>query len=316
MKAIVTGGCGFIASHVVDRLVKQGHDVTVIDNLSTGYMENIQHHLDNEAIKLLKFDLGDMEKTKEALKGQDAIFHLAANADVRHGLEDTFRDIDRNIIVTYNILEAMRLNDVKQIIFSSTAAAYGEPDVFPTPETYHPRQTSFYGASKLACEGFIEAFTEAYGIQSWMYRFVSIQGERHPHGVTYDFVKKLKADSTQLEILGDGTARKSYSYIGDCIDGFFTGYEKAPGKAELFNIGQTEFIEVRGVADIITNEMGLDNVEYKFTGGERGWIGDSPLVHLDVSKLMAYGWKPQVNIEETVRRTVRWLLANPYVYGE
>ncbi len=314
MKATVTGGCGFIASHVVDRLVKQGHEVTVIDNMSTGYMENIQHHLDNEAVKLLNFDLGDMEKTRDALKGQDAVFHLAANADVRHGLEDTFRDIDRNIIVTYNILEAMRLNDIKQIIFSSTAAAYGEPDVFPTPETYHPRQTSFYGASKLACEGFIEAFTEAYGLKSWMYRFVSIQGERHPHGVTYDFVKKLKADSSKLEILGDGTARKSYSYIGDCIDGFFTGYEKAPGKAELFNIGQTEFIEVKGVADIITDEMGLDNVEYNFTGGERGWVGDSPLVHLDVSKLMAYGWKPQVNIEETVRRTVRWLLENPYVY--
>ena len=316
MKATVTGGCGFIASHVVDRLVKQGHDVTVIDNLSTGYMENIQHNLDNEAIKLLNFDLGDMEKTKEALKGQDAVFHLAANADVRHGLEDTFRDIDRNIIVTYNILEAMRINDIKQIIFSSTAAAYGEPDVFPTPETYHPRQTSFYGASKLACEGFIEAFTEAYSFKSWMYRFVSIQGERHPHGVTYDFVKKLKANPKELEILGDGTARKSYSYIDDCIDGFFTGYEKAPGKAELFNIGQTEFINVKSVADIITDEMGLENVEYKFTGGERGWVGDSPLVHLDVSKLMAYGWKPQVNIEETVRKTVRWLLENPYVYGE
>jgi len=314
MKATVTGGCGFIASHVVDRLVKQGHDVTVIDNMGTGYIENIQHHLDKGVIELLNFDLGDMERTKEALKGADAVFHLAANADVRHGLEDTFRDIDRNILVTYNILESMRLNDVKQILFSSTAATYGEPDVFPTPETFHPKQTSFYGASKIACEGFIEAFTEAYGIQSWMYRFVSIQGERHPHGVTYDFVKKLKADPSQLEILGNGTARKSYCYIGDCIDGFFTGYENAPGKAELFNIGQTEFINVKSVADIITNEMGLENVKYKFTGGERGWIGDSPLVHLDVSKLMAYGWKPQVNIEETVRRTVRWLLANPYVY--
>lgn len=314
MKAIVTGGCGFIASHVVDRLVKQGHEVTVIDNMSTGYIENVQHHLDSEAIKLLKFDLGDMEKTKEALKNQDAIFHLAANADVRHGLEDTFRDIDRNLIVTYNVLEAMRLNDVKQIIFSSTAAGYGEPDVFPTPETYHPKQKSFYGASKLACEGFIEAFTEAYGFKSWMYRFVAIQGERHPHGVTYDFVKKLKAEPTQLEILGDGTARKSYSYIGDCIDGFFTGYEKASGNADLFNIGQTDFIDVKSVADIITDEMELDSVQYNFTGGQRGWVGDQPLVHLDVSKLMALGWRPQVSIEETLRRTVRWLLKNPYVY--
>jgi len=316
MKAVVTGGCGFIGSHVVDRLVGQGHEVKVIDNLSTGYLENLQGHLDSGNVELLKFDLGELENTRKALEGADAVFHLAANADVRHGLEDNFRDIDRNIIVTYNVLESMRLNDIKQIIFSSTAAAYGEPDSFPTPEGYHPRQTSFYGASKISCEAFIEAFTEAYGLKSWMFRFVSIQGERHPHGVTYDFVKKLKANPTQLEILGNGTAKKSYCYIGDCVDGFFTGYEKAPGKADLFNIGHTEFIDVKSVANIITDEMGLDNVEYNFTGGERGWVGDSPLVHLDVSKLMALGWAPRVSIEETIRRTVRWLLANPYVYKE
>ena len=316
MKATVTGGCGFIASHVVDRLVSQGHEVSVIDNMTSGYIENIQHHLDNDAIQFHQFDLGNFEKTKETLRGADAIFHLAANADVRHGLEDTFRDINRNILVTHNILESMRLNDIKQIIFSSTAATYGEPDVFPTPETYHPKQTSFYGASKIACEGFIEAFTEAYGFKSWMFRFVSIQGERHPHGVTYDFVKKLKANPKELEILGDGTARKSYCYIGDCVDGFFTGYEKSPGKSELFNIGQTEFIDVKSVADTITNEMGLADVEYKFTGGQRGWVGDSPLVHLDVSRLMSLGWHPKINIEQTIRRTVRWLLENPYVYRE
>lgn len=316
MKAIVTGGCGFIASHVVDRLVQQGHEVTVIDNLSTGYLQNIQHHVDSGAIKFENFDLADMDWLKDILKGKDAVFHLAANADVRHGLENNFRDIERNLLVTYNVLEAMRLNDISKIVFSSTAATYGEPELFPTPESYHPRQTSFYGASKMACEGLIEAFTEAYGFKSWMFRFVSIQGERHPHGVTYDFVKKLKADPAHLEILGDGTAKKSYCYIGDCVDGFFTGYEKSPGKAELFNIGQTEFIDVRSVADIITDEMGLKDVEYNFTGGERGWVGDSPLVHLDISKLRALGWEPKVSIEETVRRTVRWLLANPYVYGE
>lgn len=314
MKAIVTGGCGFIASHIVDRLVKEGNEVTVIDNMTTGYLENIQHHLDKNAITHLKFDLGDLEKTAKALKGADAVFHLAANADVRHGLEDNFRDIDRNLIVTYNILEAMRKNDVKKILFSSTAATYGEPDVFPTPESYHPRQTSFYGASKIACEGIIEAFCEAYGMQAWMYRFVSIQGERHPHGVTYDFVKKLKADPRKLEILGDGTARKSYLYVGDCVDGFFLGFGKASAKVNLFNIGHTEFVNVRNVADIITDEMGLKNVKYNFTGGERGWIGDSPLVHLDTARIQKLGWKPKVSIEETVRRTVRWLLENPYVY--
>jgi UDP-glucose 4-epimerase len=314
MKAIVTGGCGFIASHVVDRLVGEGHEVTVIDNMTTGYIENVQQHLDSGKAKLLKFDLGDLNRTAEALKGTDAVFHLAANADVRHGLEDNFRDIERNLVVTYNVLEAMRRNDVKKILFSSTAATYGEPDVFPTPETYHPRQTSFYGASKIACEGLIESFCEAYGMQAWMYRFVSIQGERHPHGVTYDFVKKLKQNPKELEILGDGTARKSYLYIGDCVDGFFTGFQKAGAKTNLFNIGHTEFVNVRTVADYITDEMGLKKVKYNFTGGERGWIGDSPLVHLDTGRIQNLGWKPRVSIEETVRRTVRWLLANPYVY--
>ncbi|MDO9537825.1 MAG: GDP-mannose 4,6-dehydratase, partial [Thermoplasmata archaeon] len=188
------------------------------------------------------------------------------------------------------------------------------PNVFPTPETYHPGQTSFYGASKIACEGFIEAFCEAYGMQAWMYRFVSIQGERHPHGVTYDFVKKLKQNPKELEILGDGTARKSYLYIGDCVAGFFMGFEKASAKTNLFNLGHEEFIDVKSVANIITDEMGLKDVEYKFTGGQRGWIGDSPLVHLDTGKIRALGWKPTVNIEETIRRTVRWLLENPYVY--
>ena len=314
MKAIVTGGCGFIASHVVDRLVSQGHDVTIIDNLSTGFRENIQHHLDTKTVKLQELDLRDLDKVEKILKGADTVFHLAANADVRHGLEDTFRDIDRNLIVTYNILEAMRKNDVKRILFSSTAAIYGEPDLFPTPETYHPRQTSFYGASKIACEGLIEAFSEAYGMQAWMYRFVSVQGERHPHGVTYDFVKKLKENPKELEILGDGTARKSYLYIGDCVDGFFLGFEKGTGRTNIFNLGHEEYVNVKKVASIITDEIGLKDVEFKFTGGERGWVGDSPLVHLDTGRIRALGWKPKVSIEETIRRTVRWLLKNPYVY--
>jgi len=314
MKSIVTGGCGFIASHVVDRLVSQGHDVTVIDNMSTGFAENIAGHVQSKKAELQKFDLGDLKKTAKAMRGADAVFHLAANADVRHGLEDNFRDIDRNLVVTYNILEGMRKNDIKRIIFSSTAAVYGEPEKFPTPETYHPCQTSFYGASKMACEGLIEAFCEAYGMQAWMYRFVSIQGERHPHGVTYDFVKKLKHDPRKLEILGDGTARKSYLYINDCVDGFFLGFEKAKARVNIFNLGHQDIINVRKVADIITDEMGLKGVGYGFTGGQKGWVGDSPLVHLDTSRIRALGWKPNLSIEDTVRRTVRWLLANPYVY--
>ncbi|MCK4756900.1 MAG: NAD-dependent epimerase/dehydratase family protein [Thermoplasmata archaeon] len=314
MKYIVTGGCGFIGSHIVDRLMSQGHNVTVVDNMSTGFPEYVSQHNGNPNFKLEKFDLKDLPRVKEAFSGQDAVFHLAANADVRGGLDDNFRDLERNVLVTHNVLEAMRANDISKILFSSTAAIYGEPDVFPTPETYHPSQTSFYGASKISCEAFIESFCEAYGFQAWMFRFVSIQGERHPHGVTYDFVKKLKANPREMEIIGDGTSRKSYCHVDDCVEGFFTAFEKASGKVNLFNIGNTEHVEVKKLASYVTDEMGLEDVEYKFTGGTRGWVGDSPLVQLDIGKLRALGWEPKISIEETVRRTVRWLLANPYVY--
>ncbi|MCK5039241.1 MAG: NAD-dependent epimerase/dehydratase family protein [Thermoplasmata archaeon] len=314
MKYIVTGGAGFIGSHIVDRLLSQGHEVTVIDNMTTGFPEYVSHHDSNPNFKLEKFDLKDLERTKQVFQGQEAVFHLAANADVRGGLDDNFRDLERNVLVTHNVLEAMRINDISKILFSSTAAVYGEPDVFPTPETYHPRQTSFYGASKLSCEGFIESFCEAYGFQTWMFRFVSIQGERHPHGVTYDFVKKLKADPSQMEIIGDGTSRKSYCHVDDCVDGFILAFEKAKGQVNLYNIGNSENVEVTTLAGYVTDEMGLENVKFNYTGGTRGWVGDSPLVQLDISKLQALGWEPKNNIEQTVRRTVRWLLANPYVY--
>lgn len=315
MKYTVTGGAGFIGSHIVDRLLADGHEVTVIDNFSTGFSQYLAHHEGNPNFGLEKFDLKDLERTRKTFEGQDAIFHLAANADVRGGLEDNFRDLERNVLVTHNVLEAMRACDVPHVLFSSTAAVYGEPDIFPTPETYHPRQTSFYGASKISCEAFIESFCEAYGFRAWMFRFVSIQGERHPHGVTYDFVRKLKENPRRLEIIGDGTSKKSYCHVDDCVDGFLMAYEKARDRVNLFNIGNTEFVDVTTLASYVVDEMGLDAVEFDYTGGARGWVGDSPLVQLDISRLRALGWEPKNSVEQTVRRTVRWLLENPYVYG-
>jgi UDP-glucose 4-epimerase len=310
MKAIVTGGAGFIGSHLVDRLLNDGYEVKVIDNLCTSTDRYLKAHYDNPKFKFVKLDILELEKMKAEFSGYDIVFHFAANADIRRGLLDTYRDLEQNTIATYNILEAMRVNDIKEILFASSAAVYGEPETFPTPEDIAPIQTSFYGASKLAGEGLIQAFCEGFGYRSWIFRFVSVVGERHPHGVTFDFYHKLKADSTKLEIIGDGTQRKSYMYIGDCIDGIMLAYKNGMDKVNIFNLGWEEYINVKTVADIITNELGLQDVKYEYTGGKRGWVGDSPLVHLSIEKLKSIGWNPKVSCEEGIRRTVRWLREN------
>ncbi len=308
MKAIVTGGAGFIGSHLVDRLIQDGHDVKVIDNFKTSNDDNIKHNFDNENFVLSKLDLLNLDQLIENFKGYDTVFHIAANADIRHGLENTRRDLEQNTIATYNVLEAMRLNAITKLVFSSSAAVYGEPDVFPTPEDHPLIQTSLYGATKLSCEAMMQAYCEGFGFQTWIFRFVSLVGERHPHGVTYDFVNKLQADPTKLEIIGDGNQRKSFLYIGDCIDGMMFAFENANEKVNIFNLGVDEYIVIKDLADIVVTEMGLNEVEYEFTGGERGWVGDAPLVYLSIAKIKTLGWEPKVSIEEGVRRTVRWLL--------
>jgi UDP-glucose 4-epimerase len=315
-KAMVTGGCGFIGSHLIDTLLDGGHGVVNVDNLSTGTRRFVAHHKGNPRLSNKFFDLKDRRRTTVAMKGADIVFHFAANADIRRGLEDTFRDLERNVLTTYNVLEAMRKNDVKEIVFASSAAMYGEQRVFPTPEDGPKTQTSFYGASKLSCEAFIEAFCEAYGMRGWMFRFVSVVGERHPHGVTYDFVKKLLANPRELEIFGNGKQRKSFLHVKDCVSGFMHAYRHAKGKVNVFNIGNVDTIGVSRVADIVAEEMGLEGVKYRYTGGERGWIGDAPVVHLSIDRLRALGWKPEVSVEEGIRRTVRWLLANRWIYDE
>jgi UDP-glucose 4-epimerase len=309
-KAIVTGGAGFIGSHVVDRLLADGYHVKVIDNLSTSTDEYIKLHEGETGFEFVNMDILDLEGLKREFSGFDVVFHFAANADIRGGLTDTHRDLEQNTIGTYNVLEAMRLNSINEILFASSAAVYGEPEVFPTPEDIQLIQTSFYGASKLGGEALIQAFCEGFGFRGWIFRFVSVVGERHPHGVTFDFFHKLKKDPHNLEIIGDGKQRKSYMYIGDCIDGIMLAYEKAEGKVNIFNLGWEEYINVKMVADIITDELGLADVEYEYTGGSRGWVGDSPLVHLSIEKLKKLGWQPQVSCEEGIRRTVRWLKEN------
>ena len=307
-KAFVTGGAGFIGSHVVDELLRRGVDVVVYDNLCTGRRDYLESRS-----TLVQGDVLDLPKLKEAMKGCDFVFHFQANADVRGGKEKTRIDLEQNTIATWNVLDCMRIHGIKGIAFASSATIYGEPDAFPTPENYAPLQTSLYGASKYACEAMIQAYCEYYGMSSFVYRFVSWIGERYSHGVVFDFMKKLKTDPSRLLILGDGTQRKSYLYVKDGVAGIMLGIEKSKCPKNIYNLGHDDFMNVIDLAKIILDEMGLKNVKFEFSGGVRGWLGDSPFVHLDTSRIKKLGWKPLTSIEEGIRRTVRYLQEHPEV---
>ena len=309
MKIMVTGGAGFIGSHIVDRLMKEGNEVVVYDNLSSGKMEFIEHHMNNEKITFIKADLLNFEKLRESVKDIDIIYHVAANPDVKLGAQDTKVHFEQNVKATYNLLEAMRINDVEDIIFTSTSTVYGEANVIPTPEDYGPLvPISLYGASKLAAEAFIMSYSHTFGMKAVIYRFANIVGPRSTHGVIYDFIMKLKRNPKELEILGDGTQTKSYLYVEDCVDAIMFGYENRRNDVEIFNIGSEDWINVRRIADIVVEEMGLKNVSYRFTGGKRGWKGDVPKMLLSIEKIKDYGWRPKHNSEESVRLTARYLI--------
>jgi len=312
-RAFVTGGAGFIGSHVVDRLAQVGANVTIFDNFSTGQERFISHHAGNSKVRIVRADVLDSERLKKEMAGCDFVFHLQANADVRSGIQRTRVDLEQNTIATWNVLEAMRINEIRHIVFSSSATVYGEPNVFPTPENYASLQTSLYGASKLAGEAMVQAYSEYFGITCYIFRFVSWIGERYSHGVIFDFIKKLRDNTEMLEILGDGKQRKSYLDVIDGINGIFHAVEHAKEPKNVFNLGHDDFMNVLDLADIIVEELGLKRVRYHTTGGERGWLGDSPFVHLDTTKIKALGWQPQVSIKQGIRNTVRYLRANPQV---
>lgn len=309
--ALVTGGAGFIGSHLVDTLVKRGARVTIVDNFTTGFQEFVNR---TEAVKLVEGDLLDQGLLDRTMAGHDFVFHLAANADVKDGLLHPRKDVEQNIIATQNVLEAMRANGVKRIAFSSTGAAYGECDVLPTPETApFPIQTSLYGASKVASEGLLTAYAFGYGFDVWIYRFVSMLGPRYSHGHVIDFWRQLRKDPTVLKVLGDGHQKKSYLHVQDCVDAILTSVEKAdPAQnPNIFNIGHTDWIEVNESIAIIVKTMNV-TPRLEYGGGIRGWIGDSPRILLDASKLRALGWKPTWTLEQSIVETVKFLDANPY----
>lgn len=310
---IITGCAGFIGSSITDRLLSLGYQVTGIDNFSTGQRNFLADALLNPRFQLIEGDLLDLDLMKETFRGGDCVIHLAANADVRFGTEHPRKDLEQNTIATYNVLEAMRANGIKRIAFSSTGSVYGEAVVIPTPEDApFPIQTSLYGASKLAGEGLIAAYCEGFDFQSWIFRFVSILGERYTHGHVFDFYKQLRKDSTQLRVLGNGQQRKSYLYIQDCIDAILLAIEKAIEKVNIFNLGIDAYCEVNDSIGWISETLGVDPQRY-YTGGDRGWIGDNPFIFLDTAKIRALGWKPKLSIREGVVKTIEYLKANEWV---
>ncbi len=309
----VTGCAGFIGSNLVDRLLAAGHEVVGYDNFSTGREEFLAEAAGNPQFSLVRGDLLDLDRLSAALRGADFVFHLAANADVRFGTEHPRKDLEQNTIATFHVLEAMRAGGARRIAFSSTGSIYGEPEVFPTPETApFPVQTSLYGASKLAGEGLIQAYCAGFGFQGFIFRFVSILGERYTHGHVVDFFHKLSANPSQIDILGNGKQRKSYLYVQDCIDAMLLAVEKAAEPVNILNLGTDEYCAVDQSLGWICGQMGV-NPRRCYAGGERGWIGDSPFIFLDCNKMRGLGWKPRLGIREAVLRTLAWLEKNPQV---
>jgi UDP-glucose 4-epimerase len=310
---LITGCAGFIGSNLVERLLQDAHQVIGIDNLSTGRRRFLEPAVRHPRFRLIEGDLLDLEDLTKWFRGADCVIHLAANADVRFGTEHPRKDLEQNTIATYNVLEAMRANGIKQIAFSSTGSVYGESAVIPTPENApFPVQTSLYGASKLAGEGLIAAYCEGFGFKSWIFRFVSILGERYTHGHVFDFYKELKKDPTTLRVLGDGTQRKSYLYVHDCIDAMLLAMRNADDKVNLFNLGVDNYCEVNDSINWICGALGV-KPKLEYAGGDRGWIGDNPFIFLDTTKIRSLGWKPKLSIREGVIRTVEFLRANEWV---
>ncbi|SHI27722.1 NAD-dependent epimerase/dehydratase family protein [Pollutimonas bauzanensis] len=311
---IVTGCAGFIGSTLIDRLLADGHKVVGIDNFSTGQRRFLDGALPNPNFRLIEMDLLDAEALKAAFAGGEAVFHLAANADVRFGTDHPRKDLEQNTIATYNVLEAMRANGIKKIAFSSTGSVYGDAPVVPTPEDGpFPVQTSLYGASKAAGEGLIAAYCEGFGFQSWIFRFVSILGERYTHGHVFDFYQKLKADPSRLSVLGNGKQRKSYLYVQDCIDAILLAMDKADAKVNIFNLGVDGYCEVNDSIGWICEELGV-KPQLEYSGGDRGWIGDNPFIFLETRKIQSFGWKPKFGIREGVLKTVEYLRNNEWVF--
>jgi UDP-glucose 4-epimerase len=308
MKAIVTGGAGFIGSHLVDALVRRNDEITVIDNLSTGELRHIAGHIESGAIRFVKNDLL-ADGWQETFRGADRVYHIAADPDVRASSGNPGRVYAQNVTATIRVLEAMRESGCGEIAFTSTSTVYGEADIIPTPEEY-PRMEpiSIYGGTKLACEAMISGYVHSYGWRSWVFRFANVIGERSNHGVIWDFIHKLRKDPSTLEILGNGKQAKSYCSVAACVDAVLFAVEHGQEPFACYNIGSEDWIDVNSIASIVAREMGLRDVTFRYTGGDRGWVGDVPRMLLSVEKLRSLGWRPGVTSEEAVRAAAQALI--------
>lgn len=318
-RIFVTGAAGFIGSTLVDRLLAEGKVVVGWDNFSTGQEPFLAGALKHPNFKLLRGDNLDFPALTAAMAGCDTVLHLAANADVRFGLNHPRKDFEHNTTATFNVLEAMRANGIKTIAFSSTGSVYGEADIIPTPENApFPIQTSLYAASKVAGETLIHSYCEGYGFEGYIFRFVSILGERYTHGHVFDFYKQLVDHPDHLRVLGDGTQRKSYLYVGDCVNAILhvmnlRTARQAKHRVETYNLGTEEYVQVNDSIRFICGALGL-KPKLEYTGGNKGWIGDNPFIFLDTKKIRATGWKTTLTIEQGIVRTLEWLQANRWVY--
>ena len=309
MRAFVTGGAGFIGSNLVARLLADGHQVTALDNLSLGRLEHLEPVATRAEFQFIEDDLLDREATARHVEGHDVVFHMAANSDIESGGRNTDTDLRQGTLATYHVLEGARLAGIRQAVFASSSAIYGEATTIPTPESYGPLYPiSFYGASKLACEGLMTSFEHHFGLQGWIYRFANIVGENGTHGAVVDFIRKLRADPTRLEILGDGRQSKPYLYVQECIDAMLFGWQRAKEPVNCFNLACEGATSASRIAEIVCEEMGLGDVEFAFTGGSRGWVGDVPQVRLDPSRLAALGWRARLDSDGAVRQAVQSLL--------
>ncbi|WP_456367620.1 NAD-dependent epimerase/dehydratase family protein [Thermococcus sp.] len=315
MRILVTGGAGFIGSHLVDRLMELGNEVRVLDNLSAGSVDNLRKWMDSERFEFIHGDMREPKVVDEAVEDVEAVFHLAANPEVRIGAQSPELLYETNVLITYNLLNALKDSNVEYLVFTSSSTVYGDAEVIPTPEDYGPLEPiSIYGGAKLGAEALISGYAHTFEFRALIFRLANIIGERANHGVIYDFINKLRRNPEELEILGDGTQRKSYLHVSDTVEGMlhvFEHFRKEDKTVDFYNLGNEDWITVREIAEIVSEEMGL-HPKFLFTGGidgGRGWKGDVKFMRLSIEKAKKTGWKPRLNSYEAVRRTVRELLA-------
>lgn len=310
MKTIVTGGAGFIGSHLIERLLNEGEEVTVYDNLSlVSSTDNIKQQMGKKNFQFVEEDLLNLDKVKKAMEGKDIVWHLGANTDIPGGNRNTDIDLKNCTIATWNVLEAMKTLGIKKILFTSSASVYGETPSVSLSETYGPLlPISLYAAGKLACEALVSAYSHIFGVEAWIFRFANVVGSRMNHGVIYDFIQKLRKNPKELEILGDGKQEKPFFMVEDCIEGMFHTFHNSQKQCDIYNLGPETFTQIDRIGQIVIEEMGLKSVKIKHTGGKRAWPGDVPVVHYNIEKAKKLGWKPRYSSDEAVRIAAQRIL--------